>query len=315
MTITKKSGTKSTPRIVADTYVLTTRIDPHKVRTRVWSRWTKSELGGRRPSQMVRAESLSFPSDDPWTTNADGSKPLRIPLLVYEPDAPRPAEGRPVVVWLPDGALSGGGSATSTGLSASSPLASTQGCVLDAAIQLTVQESGAAVMVPHVRGSSGYGARYAGLAKQHRREAAVKDVRSLLSWLAQRALPSAAAGGTRPSPEYDTSRVSLYGVGVGACLAASVSATLCELADGAPLVPRCVVLERPVTNLVTFLGETARYLQPILRNEFGCVSGPLAVAAAVFENRMLVAEMSAACWMRRRGSSSSRSHQRASATL
>ena len=180
----------------------------------------------------------------------------------------------------------------STGLSASSPLASTQGCVLDAAIQLTVQESGAAVMVPHVRGSSGYGARYAGLAKQHRREAAVKDVRSLLSWLAQRTLPSAATGGTRrPSLEYDTSRVSLYGVGVGACLAASVSATLCELADGAPLVPRCVVLERPVTNLVTFLGETARYLQPILRNEFGCVSGPLAVeAASLFE---------IGCWLQR----------------
>ena len=268
--------TVQTPRSVADVYVLTTIVDVHKVRTRVWSRWTSSELGGIPPSEIVTPRSTWYPSEDPWTKNADGSSPLRIPMLVYEPPrgAANPKAGRPVVVWLPDLSLTGTGSATSTSLSVSSPLASTQGCVLDAGIQLLVRETGCVVVVPHVRGSSGYGNRYTGLAKQHRREAAVKDVRSLLSWLAQKALPPppSPADAAAPVPGYDLSRVALYGVGCGGFLAASVSATLCALGSSStPVVPCCVALERPVTNLVTFLAETAAYLQPILREELGCV--------------------------------------------
>ena len=263
--------TAQTAQTVADVYVLTTRVDVHKVRTRLWSRWSASELGGTSAAQVVAARRAYYPSEDVWSTNADGSKPLQIPLLVYEPVGPAPASGGfPVVVWMPDDPLTSRGDETSSSISTSSPLASTQGCVLDAGIQLLVRESGAAVLVPHVRGSTGYGLRYAGLAKQHRREAAAKDVRSLLTWL------GGGGGGGGGGAQYDLTRVALYGVGQGGFLAASVAAALCGLQQQqqqqqqpAIVRPRCVALEQPVTNLVTFLAETAPYLQPMLRHEFG----------------------------------------------
>ncbi len=270
--------TLQTPRTVADVHVLTTRVDVHKVRSRVWSRWTSSELGGLSAAEVVAARRASYPSEDPWTTNEDGSQPLQIPMLVYEPQSPAPENGWPVVVWLPDNPLTGRGPETSTSLSVTSPVSSTQGCVLDAGIQMLVREIGAAVMVPHVRGSTGYGPRYAALAKQHRREAAVKDVRSLLSWLAQGHPPASPIGSENhaatetPTPKYDLGRIAMYGVGQGGFLAASVSAMLCGLQPGTTTLhirPRCVALERPVTNLVTFLAETAPYLQEVLRDEFG----------------------------------------------
>ena len=270
--------TLQTPRTVADVHVLTTNVNVHKVCSRVWSRWTTSEMGGLSAAQIIPARRASYPSEDPWTTNDDGSQPLQIPMLVYDPPSPAPAKGWPVVVWLPDNPLTSRGPETSTSLSVTSPVSSTQGCVLDAGIQMLVRELGAAVMIPHVRGSTGYGARYAALAKQHRREAAVKDVRSLLSWLAEGHPPAPPIGSdndaaaNRPTPKYDSGRVAMYGVGQGGFLAASVSAMLCGLQPGTASLyvrPRCVALERPVTNLVTFLAETAPYLQEVLRDEFG----------------------------------------------
>lgn len=264
--------TVQTPQTVADVHVLTTRVDVHKVRSRVWSRWTTSELGSLSAAQLVSARRDSYPSEDPWTTNEDGTRPLRIPMLVYEPRSSPPTNGWPVVLWLPDNPLTGRGHETTTSLSAKSPLSSTQGCVLDAGIQMVVREIGAAVIVPHVRGSSGYGSRYASLAKQHRREAAVKDVRSLFSWLAN-GIPGDEAAVEALPPKYDLQRIAVYGVGQGGFLAATVSAMLCGMQSGTTsavqIRPRCLVLERPVTNLVTFLAETAPYLQEVLRDEFG----------------------------------------------
>ncbi|MGO4781628.1 prolyl oligopeptidase family serine peptidase, partial [Lysobacter sp. 2RAB21] len=63
-------------------------------------------------------------------------------------------------------------------------------------------ELGVAMLVPNVRGSSGYGRTYLSLDNAEKREDSVKDIGALLDWVGQQ-------------PELDAKRVGVYGGSYG----------------------------------------------------------------------------------------------------
>ena len=124
-------------------------------------RWTTSEVGGLDTSQFRAPELISFPTFD----EVDGA-PRQIPAWVYKPAGTGPF---PVVVSIhggPEGQSRPGFSST---------------------YQMWMDKLGVAVVVPNVRGSAGYGKTYLSLDNGFRREDSVRDIGSLLDWIATQA--------------------------------------------------------------------------------------------------------------------------------
>jgi dipeptidyl aminopeptidase/acylaminoacyl peptidase len=103
--------------------------------------------------------------------------------------------------------------------------------------------------VPNVRGSSGYGKSYLLLDNGAKREDSVKDIGSLLDWIATR-------------PELDKSRVAVSGGSYGGFM---VLATMAAYADRL----RCGVDVVGISNFVTFLENTEAYRRDLRRAEYG----------------------------------------------
>jgi dipeptidyl aminopeptidase/acylaminoacyl peptidase len=114
---------------------------------------------------------------------------------------------------------------------------------------LLLNELGIAILDPNVRGSSGYGRAFAQLDDGIRRGDAVKDVGSLLDWIASR-------------PDLDKDRVVLLGASYGGWLALEAgieyNARIRGIIEGAG-----------ITNLVTFLEQTDPRRQDNRRQEYG----------------------------------------------
>ncbi len=143
------------------------------------ARWTQSEPGPIDPSAFVTPELISFPTWD----RVNGST-RSLPAWVYKPRTPGP---HPVLVRIASGPDE-----------QARPL-------FDPFTQLAVNALGYAVVVPNVRGASGYGRSFAMLGDA-RREDAIRDIGSLLVWIGvQRDL--------------DRSRVVLMGESQGALVA------------------------------------------------------------------------------------------------
>ncbi|HWO12490.1 MAG TPA: alpha/beta fold hydrolase, partial [Polyangiaceae bacterium] len=121
------------------------------------ARWTESEAGGLDPARFHEPELIEYAS-------FDGRK---IPALVYRPDG---AEPRPVVV-----AVHGGPEGQSRPY-------------FSALNEYLVSELGVAVILPNVRGSTGYGRAYTLLDNADKREDSVKDIGALLDWIAKQPL-------------------------------------------------------------------------------------------------------------------------------
>ena len=68
---------------------------------------------------------------------------------------------------------------------------------------------GAAVLVPNVRGSSGYGKTFLNLDNAEKREDSVKDIGALLDWIGQQ-------------PNLDANRVAVYGQSYGGYMSLAV---------------------------------------------------------------------------------------------
>src|SRR4029453_12164939 len=105
--------------------------------------------------------------------------------------------------------------------------------------QSWVNELGAAVIIPNVRGSSGYGKTYMGLDNAEKREDSVKDIGALLDWVAKQ-------------PDLDASRVAVVGQSYGGYMGL---APLVHFGDrikaGVDIVG--------IANFVTFLEKTSGY--------------------------------------------------------
>lgn len=188
-------------------------------------RWTESEVGGLDAAKFAAPELVRFPSFDKVR-----GKPRTIPAFYYRPKTAG-AGKVPVVIQIHGGPES-----------QARP-------VFSAEIQYLVDQLGIAVLVPNVRGSSGYGKRYLQLDDGFKREDSVKDIGALLDWIAAQ-------------PELDAKRVAVYGGSYGGYMVlASMTHYNDRLRAGVDIVG--------ISNFVTFLTHTESYRRDLRRAEYG----------------------------------------------
>lgn len=188
------------------------------------TRWTESEVGGLPSDIFVEAELIHYPTFD----EVSEGTPRRIPAFVYRPKTQGPW---PVVISIHGGPES----QARPGFSSD--------------IQYMVTELGVAVVVPNVRGSTGYGKTYVTLDNQEKREDSVKDIGALLDWIAMQ-------------PDFDEDRVMVTGGSYGGYMVlASMAHYSDRLAGGVSTVG--------ISNFVTFLESTSEYRRDLRRVEYG----------------------------------------------
>ncbi|MFC4725737.1 prolyl oligopeptidase family serine peptidase [Glycocaulis abyssi] len=181
-------------------------------------RWTQSEVGGLDTSRFQTPELISYESFDG----------LEVPAFVHRPPGDGPY---PVIVSIHGGPESQARPG------------------FNAAFQYWQHELGAAVVVPNVRGSAGYGNEYVNLDNVFLRENSVRDIGALLDWIATQ-------------PDLDENRVVVYGGSYGGYMVlASLVHYSDRLAGGINIVG--------ISNFVTFLENTAGYRQDLRRAEYG----------------------------------------------
>ncbi len=112
-----------------------------------------------------------------------------------------------------------------------------------------VNELGLALVLPNVRGSSGYGRTYIALDNGRGREDSVRDIGALLDWI-------------KTQPDLDASRVMVSGGSYGGYMVlASLVMFGDRLAGGYDVVG--------ISNFVTFLTNTQDYRRDLRRAEYG----------------------------------------------
>jgi dipeptidyl aminopeptidase/acylaminoacyl peptidase len=208
--------TINTARSPSDAYVY----DVSRARL---TRWTQSEIGGLNPANFVEPTLVRYPTFD----QVNGQQ-RTIPAFVYRA---RQAGPRPVIIQIhggPEGQSRPGFSST---------------------IQYWANELGITVVVPNVRGSTGYGRSFVELDNGFKREDSVKDIGALLDWI-------------KTQPDMDASKVIVYGGSYGGYMVlASMTNYPDRLAGGIDIVG--------ISNFVTFLENTDGYRRDLRRVEYG----------------------------------------------
>ena len=191
------------------------------------TRWTEAETGGLDPKSFLSPEMMTY-------TNADG---MDIPAFIYTPEGPGP---HPVIISIHGGPES----------QARPTFTSTY--------QYWAKELGIAVIVPNVRGSSGYGKTYVSLDNGLNRKKSVEDIGALLDWIATQ-------------PQLDASKVVVHGGSYGGYMVlASMIDYGDRLAAGVNIVG--------ISDFKTFLENTEGYRVDLRRVEYGDERDP-AIAA------------------------------------
>ncbi|MFV3076420.1 S9 family peptidase [Niveispirillum fermenti] len=186
--------------------------------------WTRSEVGGLNTDNFADAELIQFPTFD----QVDGT-PRQIPSFLYKPTN-GPAK-LPVII-LAHGGPEGQSRPT-----------------FSSTVQFWANELGAAVLLPNIRGSDGYGKTYLGLDNGFKREDSIKDIGALIDWIATR-------------PDLDKDRVVIAGGSYGGYVTlAAMTHYNDRLAGGANTVG--------ISNFITFLEATADYRRDLRRPEYG----------------------------------------------
>ena len=206
----------------SDTYVLELGAAPNAYGK--LTRWTESEVGGLDTSQFVAPELISYQTFDMGTDN----NAREIPAWVYKPRGDGPF---PVVVSIhggPEGQTRPGFSST---------------------YQMWVDKLGVAVVLPNVRGSSGYGKSYLALDNGMKREDSVKDIGALLDWIATQ-------------PDLDANRVAVFGGSYGGYMVLASSVHYSNRLKAAVDIVG-------ISNFVTFLENTQDYRRDLRRVEYG----------------------------------------------
>lgn len=200
------------------------------------TRWTRSEVGGLDASTFVAPSLIRYPTFD----EVDG-KPRTIPAFYYKPAK---ASGKlPVIINIHGGP---------EGQSYPS---------FNPTAQFLANEMGVAMLVPNVRGSSGYGKTYLSLDNAEKREDSVRDIGALLDWIAQQ-------------PELDASRVGVMGGSYGGYMVlASMQHYPEKIRAGIDVVG--------ISDFVTFLTNTESYRRDLRRAEYGDERDP--AMRAVFD--------------------------------
>jgi dipeptidyl aminopeptidase/acylaminoacyl peptidase len=186
-------------------------------------RWTRSEPGPLDSRALVAPELVRFPT---WDKVA--GHPRMLSAYVYRP---RQAVHCPVVIDIHGGPES-----------QFRPR-------WDPFIQFLVNELGMAVVAPNVRGSSGYGKSFLALDNGELREDALRDIGSLLVWIAAQ-------------PAFDRTHVAVMGTSYGGYMTLASLVTYGERLRGGIDVAG-------ISNFVTFLTHTAAYRRDLRRAEYG----------------------------------------------
>lgn len=188
------------------------------------TRWDRGGLA----RQLREPELFSYPTFD----REDGT-PRQIPALIYKPEGPGP---HPIIIRFhggPEGQWVAGYSATT---------------------QYWVNGLGLAVIMPNVRGSTGYGRDFAALDNEFNRENALKDVEALLNWI-------------ETQDDLDSRRVMVQGGSYGGYMTlASLVHFSDRLKGGIDSVG--------ISNFVTFLESTGDFRRELRRVEYGDESDP-----------------------------------------
>jgi dipeptidyl aminopeptidase/acylaminoacyl peptidase len=187
------------------------------------TRWTTSEVGGLDTTQFRSPELVSFPTFD----EVDGAA-RQIPAWIYKPVGEGPF---PVVISIhggPEGQTRPGFSST---------------------YQMWLDKLGVAVVLPNVRGSSGYGKSYLALDNDFKREDSVRDIGALLDWI-------------ETQPDLDQDRVAVFGGSYGGYM---VLASSFHYSDKLKAAVDIV----GISNFVTFLENTQDYRRDLRRVEYG----------------------------------------------
>ncbi|NNF52670.1 MAG: S9 family peptidase [Gammaproteobacteria bacterium] len=208
--------TLNTPKTPSDSFVLT--LDRKKRGAGNIERWTYSEVGGLETDSFIEPELISYET-------FDGK---RIPAWLYKPAGNGP---HPVVISIhggPEGQSRPNFSST---------------------YQMWLQKLGAAVLLPNVRGSSGYGKTFLSLDNGFNREDSVKDIGALLDWIETR-------------DELDSERIAVFGGSYGGYM---VLASAVHYSDRLKAAVDIV----GISNFVTFLENTQDYRRDLRRVEYG----------------------------------------------
>ncbi len=213
--------TLNTARTPSDTYVL--ELADGALQHGQLVRWTTSEVGGLDTSIFQTPDLVSFPTFD-----SDGDSRRQIPAWIYKPRGKGPF---PVVV-----SIHGGPEGQSRPRFSST-------------YQMWVEKLGVAVVIPNVRGSSGYGKTYLSLDNGFKREDSVRDIGALLDWIATQ-------------PDLDQERVAVYGGSYGGYM---VLASAVHYSDKLKAAVDIV----GISNFVTFLENTQDYRRDLRRVEYG----------------------------------------------
>ncbi|MDO9487914.1 MAG: S9 family peptidase [Sphingomonadaceae bacterium] len=197
------------------------------------TRWTNSELGGLDPARLAEPTLVRFKSFDG----------LSVPAFVYRPKNVAADAKTPVIVDIHGGPES----QTRPGWNPGA--------------QYFADTLGATVILPNVRGSDGYGKRYLNLDNAEKREDSVKDVGSLLDWIATQ-------------PNLDGQRVAAYGQSYGGYMSLASMTHYSDRFVGG-------VERYGISNWITFLNNTEAYRRDNRRAEYGDERVP--AMRAVFE--------------------------------
>lgn len=184
------------------------------------TRWTESELGGLDPAKLVEPALFRYPTFDG----------RQIPAFIYKPKVAKGGK-LPVVIQIHGG-----------------PEGQEQPN-FNPRRQSWVNELGAAVIIPNVRGSSGYGKTYIGLDNAEKREDSVKDIGALLDWVAKQ-------------PDLDASKVAVVGQSYGGYMVLAVAGHYNDRIAGA-------IDLYGISDWVTFLQNTEGYRRDNRRAEYG----------------------------------------------
>ncbi|KAB7648528.1 S9 family peptidase [Polymorphobacter fuscus] len=194
-------------------------LDPNSLAT---TRWTMSETGGLDASKNREPELITVKSFDG----------LPVSGFLYSPDPARFPGKRPLIIDIHGG-----------------PESQTRPGYLGRTNYL-INEKGIAVFYPNVRGSSGYGKRFAGLDNgPSKREDSVKDIGAFLDALTAR-------------PDIDATRVAETGGSYGGYMCYATAIKYGDRLKGA-------ICARPISNFVTLLENTESYRRELRRVEYG----------------------------------------------
>jgi dipeptidyl aminopeptidase/acylaminoacyl peptidase len=185
------------------------------------TRWTTSELGGLDPVKLAEPQLVRFKSFDGQTVSA----------LVYRPAGITADFKTPVIMDIHGG-----------------PEGQTRPS-WNVGAQYFAGVLGATVILPNVRGSTGYGRRYADLDNAEKREDSVKDIGALLDWI-----------GTQPN--LDKNRVAVYGQSYGGYMSLAVSTHYADRLVGS-------VERYGISDFASFLKNTEAYRRDNRRAEYG----------------------------------------------